>query len=1172
MEGWLKKKKHHVGAWRWRWCKLEGDVLRYWKPMCKGEEAANMNVIRSWEINLADCYAMPVGETRLLITTKHCRFDEELEAVESKVRDNWLRCLNEAALECRRKSQVASLDTERVLRAVGMWQDLVDSVVSPPCCLLRGQNAGSYTEVVATAEVENTVLAHVRCCRALLRPMDAVAPKPRQGTAVMAGRKVMRRLSNQKAKPPALQSGEAFMSTLTECSLLLLSRRRLDKTAPWPRRQSAPRFDIPDDADIPFAFETLHIFRPSQEDKDPILSFPMESFKLVSLTKEADDGMGFELQFQVCDASQDRTGSWSLIFDTVAACEAWRWAITASRKAIMTQVSVERSTPAEALEQFDADPKAWAERISKRLLEPGMKEKDESLEGELQRLLEACDDVTTEAESLLSGATRVRPLRRDCCEAVATSVFGPVLATMEAFWRRAQGQLNQKEGRRLLQWLDEKRSILSSLSVVFEPLRLQIDSFASDLGLRMGQHLRSMAKQLLVEALRPDGSRQLLERIPALPVDLFTMVHSSVPSESDLDAIEALQKTCQRVAKYVVYSMQDVLWQWLLATQAEVMRELVSGHKGPPQRTASEPQLSQRVTHWMRVVAKLANTSPAFEEHCRQLGTVYIEADQLEMWAEPGMLGGQRFPDEYGLKTERLRFVSFREAALWCLSDAVTLRWRQMLLSDGPAQAWAGPQQARTGLPAGTMPADSLRTMLGGSMRWIGETLESSIYERLLLKVFNICLAAYIIWLSQGLATRGGAVLDRIERRVAQLSQDVLNLCNFFSDLAAAAGLEESQASQYWNVGDVLQLIRSVLQQTHDKSQSQHDPAFQRLSRPDLSTLVRVLSHTALPVMDMLKDPAGSAAPACAAIAAPFQELPPPVPPGGLHGSLARLDVQGDAGADGSVPHGHVKGLRGLFGRRSSRPSLGGPLMARTYSDGMARRPSLPGGDYHSEAAFEKRPRSPFRAVSTEMEGGVCELRVEPEGAYGLYCEVVEEVCPLESNRAGDETLNPSFESDFSSSSSSRKRWVQISRANPNVLPCLEVFSTMPVSGDDCFVASDVSGSLERLSFETLLGVQFRQALELHLAFRQKGSPGSIRRLLLRFDCPSYAFRWRLILQEWWAPEPLPAAERPVIALDCNCRSATLAGNPLTRSVLEQHFGGLWKEVQSSLESAAACR
>jgi hypothetical protein len=87
-----------------------------------------------------------------------------------------------------------------------------------------------------------------------------------------------------------------------------------------------------------------------------------------------------------------------------------------------------------------------------------------------------------------------------------------------------------------------------------------------------------------------------------------------------------------------------------------------------------------------------------------------------------------------------------------------------------------------------------------------------------------------------------------------------------------------------------------------------------------------------------------------------------------------------------------------------------------------------------------------------------------------------------------------------------------------------------------------------------------------------------LRQYVVRFDCPSQLFRWRLVLEAWWQPPQGAAPLReqcPVVVLtSCSVASAEQAGAPrfpqdqLTRGVLEGRLGALWGNVRPRLEAA----
>lgn len=78
-------------------------------------------------------------------------------------------------------------------------------------------------------------------------------------------------------------------------------------------------------------------------------------------------------------------------------------------------------------------------------------------------------------------------------------------------------------------------------------------------------------------------------------------------------------------------------------------------------------------------------------------------------------------------------------------------------------------------------------------------------------------------------------------------------------------------------------------------------------------------------------------------------------------------------------------------------------------------------------------------------------------------------------------------------------------------------------------------------------------------------------RYSLFFDCPSHLFRWRLVLEAWWATAPIREV-RSIVALGSSALVRLPSGwddlpQQLARRVLEHKLGNLWPDVRARLEA-----
>jgi len=280
--------------------------------------------------------------------------------------------------------------------------------------------------------------------------------------------------------------------------------------------------------------------------------------------------------------------------------------------------------------------------------------------------------------------------------------------------------------------------------------------------------------------------------------------------------------------------------------------------------------------------------------------------------------------------------------------------------------------------------------------------------------------------------------------------------------------------------------------------------------------------------------------------------------------------------------------------RRSSTPTMS--LFGRPQPKNV---PLSSTGD----AVSTVEPR--FHTVSTATEGGVCELRIEDVGAYGLFCGVLvgTSQCP-EPRRGGLDRSALSSSSVRSTHASEthvphagvvRRRWVQLARQSVHEAPRLELFATRP-SASASSTAEDGQphgSAFVSVPFDTLQGVVHHNATTATLAFRatERGCD-VVRKYTLCFDCPSHAFRWRLVLEAWWAGDSSSQCDprrHQVVALRTRDllamadQSGSLAAGAaigsactwdalersLTREVVLRRLGTLWRDVQLRLLAAA---
>jgi hypothetical protein len=139
-----------------------------------------------------------------------------------------------------------------------------------------------------------------------------------------------------------------------------------------------------------------------------------------------------------------------------------------------------------------------------------------------------------------------------------------------------------------------------------------------------------------------------------------------------------------------------------------------------------------------------------------------------------------------------------------------------------------------------------------------------------------------------------------------------------------------------------------------------------------------------------------------------------------------------------------------------------------------------------------------------------------------------------------------------------RRRWVQLRKSPNDEHPCFEIYRTRPSqeldpADEQVGVAGAVasrghvggansSRALQRDSLDYLKDATFHGARTLTLAFGSFEGR-TLRVCCLKFDCPSQAYRWRQILQSWWASEEMPPMARNIASIKPR-RDATVQNTP----------------------------
>eukprot|EP00931_Biecheleriopsis_adriatica_P060345 TRINITY_DN36228_c0_g1_i1.p1 TRINITY_DN36228_c0_g1~~TRINITY_DN36228_c0_g1_i1.p1 ORF type:complete len:1310 (-),score=241.42 TRINITY_DN36228_c0_g1_i1:136-4065(-) len=693
--------------------------------------------------------------------------------------------------------------------------------------------------------------------------------------------------------------------------------------------------------------------------------------------------------------------------------------------------------------------------------------------------------------------------------------------------------------------------------------------------------------------------------VSPLPVDFFTFVNSCL----HLDVFQGVPEfhRCRlRTAKFVIREVQESLWGWLQATLPEVPRDWRP-------RPGAPDALPTVLRRWFWGVTSLANAMPAFISQCQELAANSLVADddseevedqgvEGEEGANTGKasrcfdlpeLGQDPLPIEWRLKLEERGFESILEAFLWAACDVALGRWRRHVLEPSASEAVQMDSQSLVPL---------LSEHLSASLHVLRSWLEPSLFEQLLMKLFLVCLGSYVLKLSRG------SWLQAMQREdtIAYLSEEAVSLCEYFAELSQKPrGASEDVC--LWDTGRVIVLFHAVLpaarqigQRRSGSAQQPRQPAQRRAPLPlewsgplgfedGLSKLVSVLSDGPLPIQDVLAWFSVPGVPCAAA----FQELPPLVPAGGLY-------VAPDSSADAESNRRPSKNLSSAASALlaslpgSAHRDRDSSCASSQGSDHLGRRRHSTGGvsffgqarDPSSGSRSDNRhgrPKSMSMAEETALlaarnslavglasEGAVCDLRVEPVGAYGAFCDV--------SVGCEDTQLT-----EQSWRSTAKRRWVQLAKESPSSGPVFQLLASQPRSLKAAACAELlVSLPLQRLREVTLTG-----AASMEVAFAEpegsEAARSSLVRYALDFDCPSHVFRMRLVLEKWWGLQPIK--ERcPVVVYVADQGFPSITGAnllsdeleqeswrslsaPLGLKVLQNRLGGLWRDVRKRLEA-----
>jgi len=518
----------------------------------------------------------------------------------------------------------------------------------------------------------------------------------------------------------------------------------------------------------------------------------------------------------------------------------------------------------------------------------------------------------------------------------------------------------------------------------------------------------------------------------------------------------SLRLSTQRVAKFILYEMQEVLWGWLEATQREVAQDIHA-------RALQEEMMPTHCIQWLRAVAALVNSIPGFVAQCedlnkRPLGSARSASTTPQRISVIGLdgresivdgllenmigtidsdiLGPDTLPCQWSLRAEEAGFSALSEAMLWAMTDAVTSRLRRLAI--GAPSTAAG----KCTMGVGRL----FKEQLDGSLQLLQSILEPSLFRLLLPKVFYVCLATYIVRLSKGqwfqeppvVGPRAQAGDSQRDMQLFQLSEDTARICRYFEGFATSIGWDSQCAEVPWEPGKVLSILNRVIsspawqqrrRQKPNKEDSCDVGADPCTARPDvdgLSRLVSVLADGALPLRQVLNwfrdEPAVDL----------FEDVPPMPPMGGFFlGDATPCLSRGSSSGDiCSSPL-----------TRSSRGSLPAPGRPKRQFSMPAISPfGLPSSGPASEVRRRKSEQHLSSvggesqwSVRTAAAGGVCSLDVEHSGAYGVFCAVFRCQAMLTSAQC----FMPSMR---------RWRWAQLYRASARAPPRFEVLRSKPSS------------------------------------------------------------------------------------------------------------------------------
>lgn len=573
---------------------------------------------------------------------------------------------------------------------------------------------------------------------------------------------------------------------------------------------------------------------------------------------------------------------------------------------------------------------------------------------------------------------------------------------------------------------------------------------------------------------------------------------------------------------------------------------------------------------------------PVFKQHCEdiaahcrmQIRCYDTEVDLQEFQEETRSESSPSspVPREWRLDREEQDFEGILEALLWAACDVASTRWRRQVLSPNSTE------------PQGYSLVPSLNQLLSPNLQVLREWLDTNLFELLLSKIFLVCMGTYVVKLSCGSWLQ--AIRTRDEQ-IHALSEEAVALCSYFAGLShKPRGASEDVG--LWEPGRVLNDLHTVLLSpaANARSRSPAQPRQAAQRRPPLpadwksplgfedglSKLVSVLSDSPLPLEDVLTWFSDTGPPG----AKPFEELPQPVPAGALYQaaeevrlrsrSSSMLSYNGSRVGDSrrisveSIDMCETRSTGGLslFGQAGRRDSSNytspGTSLLMTSSEAAAQAVA--------QACASNSP-----AIGLASEGAVCDLRIEQDGAYGAFCEISVSVQGPSDGQSDARSLEPR--------EGPVVRWVQLMKASPQATPHFQLLEWQPQSIQEAVAAATPSAAL---SLARLKEVQLPAAKSMSLLFLDEGPAGPRHlRYFVDFDCPSHAFRFRLVLESWWATEPIREPYPVVAYMGCGAGLGRTDDDedgwrnlspPLTRQVLELRLGGLWADVRRRLEAS----